>query len=650
MNKIITKIALSLACISSLTFAAEKVMLEKTDKHQINVSENIRTNKSSNIRDLNNIFGFSNTVSLEQRKTITSPKGKVTTRYIQKFKNIPIIGSEVIIAKRANASGQQVYGTALYQIENDIKDVNAKLSIKDAEKIAKSIFSKQLLKQNKNFVSAKIEEKPTTLKIWQDTKGVAKLIYVVAFIYKGDTPSMPHYYIDANTGVILKAYDNLMHAQATGPGGNIKTGRYEFGVEYDYLDVTQVDSNCTLENVNVRTVDLNHGTNAQLPSPASFSFVCPENTYKEINGAYSPLNDAHYFGGVVFNMYNDWFSTAPLTFQLVMQVHYQSNYENAFWDGARMTFGDGLNTFYPLVDLNVVSHEVSHGFTGQNSNLTYAGKSGGLNESFSDMAGEAAEYYVKGTNDWFVGAEIIKNGPGLRSLSDPTSIGSSIDHQDDYVDGMDVHYSSGVYNKAFYLLSTTAGWNTRKAFEVYVKANQEYWTSATDWNDAGVGVLNAATDLGYNLTEVCTSLNAVGVTPQVASCPVGPPPPPATYTIINVDGAWTSSSEGSRHREGNYAAYETFTLTRETNVTINLTGSVDTYLYLLDSEDNVIQADDDGGSGLNSKIVRSLDAGTYIIESTTYNQSTEGTFNINAVGEGNAPVTALPSVITYLLF
>ena len=76
--------------------------------------------------------------------------------------------------------------------------------------------------------------------------------------------------------------------------------------------------------------------------------LCLRNTHKEINGAHSPLNDAHYFGGVVYDMYEQWFNTAPLTFQLQMKVHYNNNYENAFWDGTAMTFGDGQNYFLPF--------------------------------------------------------------------------------------------------------------------------------------------------------------------------------------------------------------------------------------------------------------------------------------------------------------
>ena len=145
------------------------------------------------------------------------------------------------------------------------------------------------------------------------------------------------------------------------------------------MDVAQSGNTCTMQNSNVKTVNLNHGTSGS----SAYSYTCPRNTVKEINGAYSPLNDAHFFGNVVFNMYNDWIGTPPLTFQLSMRVHYSNNYENAFWNGSSMTFGDGASRFYPLVSLDVSSHEVSHGFTEQNSNLVYSGRSGGLNEAFS---------------------------------------------------------------------------------------------------------------------------------------------------------------------------------------------------------------------------------------------------------------------------
>ncbi|WP_345302389.1 M4 family metallopeptidase, partial [Lysobacter hankyongensis] len=279
------------------------------------------------------------------------------------------------------------------------------------------------------------------------------------------------------------------------------------GTNYGKLDVTQSGTTCTMNNTNVKTVNLNGGTSGS----TAFSYTCPRNTVKTINGAYSPLNDAHYFGSVIFNMYNAYIGKAPLTFQLVMKVHYSSSYENAYWDGSAMTFGDGASTFYPLVSLDVASHEVSHGFTSQNSNLTYSGQSGGINEAYSDIAGEAAEYYMKGTNDFLVGADIFKATGALRYMANPPQDGRSIGNAANYTAGMDVHYSSGVYNKAFYTLATTAGWNTQKAFQVFARANDLYWTASTDFNQGACGVQTAATDLGYTVANVTAAFSAVGV-------------------------------------------------------------------------------------------------------------------------------------------
>jgi pseudolysin len=207
--------------------------------------------------------------------------------------------------------------------------------------------------------------------------------------------------------------------------------------------------------------------------------------------------------------------------QLVMRVHYGDGYENAYWDGKQMTFGDGENMMYPLVSLGVGAHEISHGFTEQHSGLEYYGQSGGMNEAFSDMAAQAAEYYSAGKSSWQIGPEIMKEDSGydaLRYMDKPSRDGSSIDSADEYYGGLDVHYSSGVYNHLFYSLATQEGWNVRKAFDVMVKANMDYWTPYTDFEEGGCGVLSAAKDLDFSLDAVKTSLKAVNINYQ--SCAV----------------------------------------------------------------------------------------------------------------------------------
>lgn len=425
--------------------------------------------------------------------------GRVVTRHVQMHLGVPVWNEVVVEHRDLGKAAPSVSGFLLKNLHNDLPSVKPVLSKADAILKAKTVAR-----------IFETENEEATLYVKQKANGAAHLIYVVAFSGTNTPePTRPNIMLDANTGEVLDQWSGIHTALiGTGPGGNTKTGQYEYGVKYGKMDVTQSGSTCTLNNTNVKTVNMNGGTSAT----AAFAYTCPRNTTKAINGAYAPMNDAHYFGGVVFSMYNSLLGVRPLRQQLVMKVHYKTGYENAFWDGTAMYFGDGASTFYPLVSLDVASHEVSHGFTQQNSNLTYSGQSGGINEAFSDMAGEAAEYFSRGKNDFLVGAEIFKNGVALRYMATPTKDGRSIDHASKYTTGMDVHYSSGVYNKAFYLLATTSGWNTSKAFQVMADANRLYWTASTNFNQGVCGVQKAATNRGYGATAVTAAFTAVGVT------------------------------------------------------------------------------------------------------------------------------------------
>lgn len=293
--------------------------------------------------------------------------------------------------------------------------------------------------------------------------GKAKFAYKVSFFVDdadGNQPARPTYLIDATTKEIIQKWNSLMHNRvATGPGGNEKIGKHYYGEDKPKLDVRETKrGECFFTNSKVRTVNLDNG----YYGAKTFHFPCYENMEKEINGAYSPLNDAQYYGEQVFNLYQDWYNKAPLKFKLIMRVHYGRNYENAFWNGSSMTFGDGHSYFYPLVSVDVVGHEVSHGYTEQNSDLAYMGQSGGINESFSDMAGKAVEYYTFGRNTWGIGDDITKGDEPLRYMDEPERDGRSIGDARNYTNWLDVHYSSGVFNKAFYLLATSTGWNMKK--------------------------------------------------------------------------------------------------------------------------------------------------------------------------------------------
>ncbi|TMP80195.1 peptidase M4 family protein [Pseudoalteromonas phenolica] len=423
---------------------------------------------------------------------------KATHQRMQQFVlNTPIWGQQLSI----QTASQHVSGFYAANL-----DVN-KLKQLQTHTVNENDFAQAILKKAKLDANTDYELHETKRYVYLEN-GEAVFAQLVQLEIKLPNEVLkPTALITEYNNKVVKYWNDIHHAEATGPGGNEKMGRVEFGDDLPAMQVTQDGDTCYLENEKVKTVSLESNDN----NTEAFSFPCSRNTHKEINGAYSPLNEAHAYGTAVFDMYNDWYGTAPLTFQLLMRVHYGNSYENAFWNGSAMTFGDGASRFHPLTSLDIVSHEVSHGFTEQNSDLIYREQSGGINEAFSDIAGEAAEFFLRGANDWLIGADIMKTATALRYFETPSLDGVSIGHADDYYGGIDVHYSSGVFNRAFFLLANTEGWGVRKAFDVMVRANQQYWVASTDFVDGACGVINSAIDLGYEIPDVVSAFEQVGV-------------------------------------------------------------------------------------------------------------------------------------------
>lgn len=503
MKKLQFLFVLSFLSLVSLCFAAEQVELR--DAQQVlRQMQDFRGLGMLSLEDsLQVALRLGPESSLRLLRTISEGRN-VTHRYILEYKGVSVWGEHIVITTDANAQPVRLHGKAVVGIENDVESVVPSFDAATALNLMKA--RQQGARSNQEWI---YENEKSELVIYaRDSK--ARLSYHVTFfadVKEGGQPTRPVYILDAHTQEVIWEFEGLTHNEGTGPGGNTKTGRYRYGAEYPAFEVAYNNGTSTMENEYVKTVNLNHGSSGS----TAYSYAGTENTVKEINGAFSPLNDAHFFGAVVFRMYKDWYNTAPLTFKLTMKVHYSNSYENAFWNGSSMTFGDGKSRFFPLVSLDVSCHEVSHGFTEQNSGLNYSAQSGGINEAFSDIAGEASEYFMKNTNDWMVGAEIFKSTGALRYLNDPPKDGKSIGSAKNYTNGMDVHYSSGVFNKAFYLLATKPGWNTKKAFDVFVKANQKYWTPSSNFVVGAKGVMDAAKDYGYSTADVVSAFAGVDV-------------------------------------------------------------------------------------------------------------------------------------------
>ncbi|OOG66029.1 peptidase [Rhodanobacter sp. B04] len=444
-------------------------------------------------------------MSLSARSSVAIAGGQKVVRHQQLFRGVPVYGRSIAVVQDAQGNALRATGELLQDAQLDQLSVAPKLTSDKAITALKGHAHTMLV------AGATLENQQAELFVYPQENGPTRLVYRVSYFVNGANPSRPTAIVDANTGEVIKSWNGLTDASANGPGGNTKTGKYTYGTDYAALDVTQSGSTCTLVNTNVKTYNLKQASSGG----TVVSFTCPTSNTDAINGAYSPVNDAHHFGGVVHDMYTAYTGAAPLNMQLVMKVHYKANYENAFWDGTAMYFGDGASTFYPLVSLDVTSHEISHGYTEQNSGLEYTGQSGGMNEAYSDIAGEAAEYYDRGAADFLVGADIVKTSAGignaLRYMCNPPQDGGSIDNATNYKSSLDVHYTSGVYNKSFCLLAKTSGWNVKKAFQVYALANKSYWTATSTFNSGACGVQSAATDLGYSASDVAAAFSGVGV-------------------------------------------------------------------------------------------------------------------------------------------
>ena len=359
--------------------------------------------------------------------------------------------------------------------------------------------------------------------------------------------------VDAASGDIIDGWNGLTTTdQATGPGGNAKVIRQW----PQMLDVEPMDGQYGMQTDRLETYDMKNGDNGGEVLDRLFG-----GNGDLVKGPLSPIgdaaiNDAHGFAEETLDMMRDWYGHNSIDdngMKIISRVHFGRDFNNAFWDGKRMTYGDGGGgIFYPLSGaIDVVAHEINHGFTEKHSNLTYSGQSGGLNESFSDVAGTLAEFHrLSSAADFDVGEDVVMWDGALRYMCDPPKDGSSIDNASqfdagDHIGpfetraGTDPHYSSGVPNKAFCLSTaryrvandTNVAASARAIGGVWYLANASYWGSGSTYQDGCQGTVDAARALGLSQADVVAigqSWADVGVDCEVGaecdgdgSCDVG---------------------------------------------------------------------------------------------------------------------------------
>lgn len=478
-------------------------------------------------------------------------------RYNQYYQGIPVWLSQVIY--HVTTSGKtSVTGSLIKGIEQDITDLNGKISIEQAKQIA--------IGKNSVRTQVNIEK---IIYFDQDVSNKALLAYHISYLtHTVDGPAIPSYIIDATSGKILNEWDALPRAEiGQGSGGvsvdgrlKYRHGNFQYGNSVPdvnslgLLDVEYSQNTCTISNNLFNVVNLQNKTEHQLPFglPASsadekryniksFSYSCSapnysnltDGGYSPVNDGLSPINDVTYFIKQTFDMLiNQYKVASPVGTKLPVRIYtHVNNLDNAFACGPtclkesrvvgpqQITYGNGnAKNDSPLTDGDGISHEFGHLVTEHFSDLNYENQSGGMNEAFSDITGMAMNDYMRTTlgytwywdgKDWTTGASISKTGTPMRYFDNPHADNKSIDKLSEYRAGMDTHLSSGVYNKAFYLLSTS--WTVAKAYQVFLDANMNYWTPRSTFKSGGCGVLQAARGRGYPEQDVKNAFQQVGI-------------------------------------------------------------------------------------------------------------------------------------------
>ncbi len=260
------------------------------------------------------------------------------------------------------------------------------------------------------------------------------------------------YWVDAEDGTTINAYNGLTTGTGIGVQGDVKdlTGLTMFLPSYGVYIMRATDG---------RQITYDAQNRFRLPGRIAFDADDAWNTPGRTSPGQPALVDAHFFARVTDNYYLnvhsfDWKLFYPQG--MVSSAHLQRNYNNAYWNGTQMAYGDGDGiTFIEFSgDLDVVGHELTHGVTEATSDLVYQNESGALNEAFSDIMGAAIEF-ANNMGNWTVGEDITPGDNGIRNMADPNEDGDPSHYADRYIGPSDnggVHTNSGIANHWFYLL------------------------------------------------------------------------------------------------------------------------------------------------------------------------------------------------------
>jgi Zn-dependent metalloprotease len=450
--------------------------------------------------------------------TIRDANGATHVRVQRSYLGLPVIGGDLVVHQGPDAAWDGVSQTLAAPVRVSVRPTvgkaRAERAVTATDRVTRSIRKLRVEGAPRLVVDA-VAGAPRLA--WEFTTGGRRT---------DGTPSRLLTYVDARTGDVIRREERIQTTD--GEGSSLYSGTVD-------LEVTPSGTSYLLKDPtrgNTYTTDFGNKTDGLLCQ--LFGSGCkPGTTFSSTdtffgNGSTSSREsagvDAQYGTNVTWDYYqqvhgrNGIFGNGTGSFN---RVHYGNGYVNAFWDGTKMTYGDGDGVSYgPLVSLDVAGHEMSHGVTENTAALTYSGEPGGLNEATSDIFGTMVEFYAANTNDpadYYIGEEFdLAQHDGFRRMDNPSLDGNSHSCWSTTTKNVDVHYSSGVGNHFFYLLaegsgaktignkahnsptcngSTITGIGRSDAERIWFRALTVYMTSGTTYAGARTAMLNAATDL-----------------------------------------------------------------------------------------------------------------------------------------------------------
>jgi len=382
-------------------------------------------------------------------------------------------------------------------------------------------------------------------------------------VYTKAPVSRAYLYVDAHSGEVVYTDNIIKHAAATGNFATAYSGTRALATDsyngsYRLREVTRGSG--------IETYNCKKGSSYN----TAVDFTDADNnwTATEYNNANfdNVAGDAHFGAQATYDYWKNVFgrnSYDGAGAKIKSYVHFDDTpgdgkgFENAYWNGSVMTYGDGAARFRPLTALDVCGHEIGHAVCEKTANLTYSYESGAMNEGFSDIWGACVEQYnaaryglTKST--WLIGEDIDKQQVALRSMSDPKSLGQPAYYKGQYwyagtADNGGVHTNSGVLNHWFYILTqgksgTNEGGNSYSvtgvgitdAAKIAFRTEDVYLTSSSNYAAARTYSIQAAADLfGAGSAQVIATTNAwyaVGVGAAYTGGGTTTPPPTAvTY-------------------------------------------------------------------------------------------------------------------------